>query len=191
MKILFVTGNAGKVREAVAILAPLGIEVVQEKSDADEIQDKDAGAVSEHKAREAFARLRKPLIVEDTALHIAGLNGYPGAFVKHFVESIGRQGIVDCVKGKDPSAEGVCAISYCDGKGKIRTFRGSVKGRISCSVHEGGYDFGWDPIFIPDIPGGRKNEKTFAEMGMDEKNRISNRMRAFEKLAQWLKGNSK
>jgi non-canonical purine NTP pyrophosphatase (RdgB/HAM1 family) len=186
MKILFVTGNAGKVREAVALLSPLGIEVVQEKLYIEEIQDKDAVKVSKHKARDAFARLRRPLIVEDTALHIAGLNDYPGAFIKHFMESIGRQGIVDCVKGKDPSAEAVCAIAYCDGMGKIRTFRGCVKGRISPTVHKGGYDFGWDPTFIPD-----GHKVTFAEMGMAEKNKISHRSQALAKLAEWLRENSR
>jgi non-canonical purine NTP pyrophosphatase (RdgB/HAM1 family) len=189
MKLYFITGNAGKVREACAILAPFGMEVVQEKMEIDEIQDRDAGKVSGHKAREAFARLRKPLMVEDTALHIAGLNGYPGALVKHFIESIGRQGIVDCVKGKDASAEAVCALSYCDSSGKIRTFRGSVKGRISDTVRRGSHefsDFGWDPIFIPD-----GHKMTFSEMGVEEKNKVSHRMKAFGKLAEWLKENSK
>jgi non-canonical purine NTP pyrophosphatase (RdgB/HAM1 family) len=189
MKLYFITSNAGKVRETSAILAPFGIEVVQEKLDIDEIQDKDAGKVSEHKAREAFARLRKPLIVEDTALHIAGLNGYPGALVRHFLESIGRQGIVDCVKGKDASAEAVCAIAYCSPEGKIRTFRGSVKGRISDNVSKGDYDFGsfsWDFIFIPE-----GHDMTFAEMGMVEKNKISHRSQALAKLAKWMKENSK
>jgi XTP/dITP diphosphohydrolase len=186
MKVYFITSNAGKVREASAVLAPFGIEVVQEKLDIDEIQDKDAVKVSKHKAREAFAMLRKPLIVEDTALHIAGLNGYPGALIKHFMESIGRQGIVDCVKGKDSSAEAVCAVSYCDGEGKIRTFRGSVKGKIADTVHEGGYDFGWDPTFIP-----AGHKVTFAEMGMAEKNKISHRSHAFAQLAKWMKENSR
>ena len=181
--LIFVTGNSGKVREASSILAPMGIKLVQEEMDLPEIQDKDPAKVSEHKAREAFSRLKKPIIVEDTGLRLEAMGGYPGALIKHFLDALGRQGIVDFVRGKDPSAEAACVVTYCGPDGKTKSFRGSVKGRISGKVTQG-YDFGWDPIFIPE-----GQEKTFAEMGMEEKNAVSHRMRALEKLASWLSSN--
>jgi XTP/dITP diphosphohydrolase len=184
MELLFVTGNEGKVREAREILSYKAVDVRQEKMDLDEVQDSDAETVSRHKAIQAYKKLRTPLIVEDTGLHIAAMNGYPGAMIKHFLESIGMRGIVDFVRGKSSAAEAVCVVSYCGEDGEVTSFRGSVRGRISSSV-AGSYDFGWDPIFIPE-----GHERTFAEMGMDEKNKVSHRRMALEKLALWLKSNA-
>jgi len=180
VELIFVTGNDGKAREAREILSYKAIDVVQEKMDLDEIQDRDVEAVSRHKALQAFRKLRMPLIVEDTGLHIDAMNDYPGALVKHFLESIGMRGIVDFVSGKSPAAEAVCVVSYCDSDGKVTSFKGTVRGRISKNVTVG-YDFGWDPIFIPE-----GSDKTFSEMGMEEKNKVSHRRKALEKLSSWL-----
>ncbi len=180
VEIIFVTGNEGKVREAREILSYKAIDVRQEEMELDEIQDRDVETVSRYKALQAFRKLRRPLIVEDTGLHIGVMNDYPGALVKHFLESIGTKGIVEFVSGKSPAAEAVCVVSYCDSDGKVTSFKGSVKGRISSSVTVG-YDFGWDPIFIPE-----GYDKTFSEMGMEEKNKVSHRRNALEKLASWL-----
>ncbi|MCC6052120.1 MAG: non-canonical purine NTP pyrophosphatase, partial [Fervidicoccaceae archaeon] len=62
-----------------------------------------------------------------------------------------------------------------------RVFKGSVYGRIADSP-QGTGGFGFDPIFIPE-----NEDKTFAEMSVEEKNRYSHRARAFEKLGIWLK----
>jgi XTP/dITP diphosphohydrolase len=182
MKVFFITGNEGKVREARAILSPLGIEVVQEKLEVPEIQDTDAEKVSRSKALEAFSKLKRPLFVEDVGLHIRSMGGYPGALVKHFREAIGIGGISACTDKSERSAEAVAAIAFCGSDGSVRTFSGAVRGSIS-EEPRGSYTFGFDPIFIPE-----GHEKTFGEMGMEEKNRISHRRKALEKFAEWLKG---
>ncbi len=61
-------------------------------------------------------------------------------------------------------------------------FEGTVKGKI-ISERRGSEGFGYDPVFIP-----LERTQTFAEMGLDEKNRISHRARAFEKLKLFLNG---
>ncbi len=181
MEIFFVTGNAGKVREASEILSRKGMNVVQKVIDLPEIQDSDVEAVSRKKAEDAFRQLGKPLIVEDTGLCLKSMSGYPGALIKHFLSAMGRQGIVDFVSGKDTSADAVCVVTYCGPDGKTESFTGTVKGRISGRVTEG-YDFGWDPIFIPE-----GYDRTFAEMGMNEKNKVSHRRRALDALAAGLR----
>jgi XTP/dITP diphosphohydrolase len=180
--ILFITGNRMKAAEVRDILAGFGIAVEQRSLDIEEIQEKDAEPVAREKARHAFGMVGKPLIVEDTGLYIKAMNGYPGTLIKHFFGSIGPQGIVDFLEGKDRSAEAVTVFAYCDPEGRVRTFRGSVSGRISERVTKG-YDFAWDTIFIPE-----GHDRTYAEMGTPEKNGISQRRLALEKFAEWMNG---
>ncbi len=183
--LLFITGNRMKANEARDILAKFGIGVEQRSLDIGEIQEKDAEPVAREKARHAFGIVRKQLIVEDTGLYINAMNRYPGTLIKHFFDSIGAQGIVDFLKGKDRSAEAITVVAYCDSEGNVRTFRGSVSGRISEKVTKG-YSFAWDTIFIPD-----GYEKTYAEIGTEEKNGISQRRIALENFANWMKGRGK
>ncbi len=181
MQVYFVTGNDAKVREARSILSPFGIKVVQKRMEIEEIQDRDVEKVARVKAKFAYAVLRKPLIVEDTGLYIEAMNGYPGSLIKHFLDAIGREGIIRCMEGRPRGAEGISVLAYADEKGNVKTFAGKIRGEISDYIGKG-YEFAWDPIFIPE---GR--EKTFAEMGIKEKNRISHRKISVEKFARWLK----
>ncbi len=176
----FITGNGMKASEAKEILAGFGIRIEQKELDVDEIQDKDAERVARRKALDAFGQVKHPLIVEDTGLYIDALNGYPGPLIKHFFGSIGPQGIIDCLRGRDRSAHALTAVAYCDQDGKVTTFRGEVKGSISEKVTSG-YEFAWDTIFIPE-----GYDKTYAEIGTPEKNRISQRRLALEKFAAWI-----
>ena len=173
----FITGNAMKAREAKLILPKFGIEVEQKELDVLEIQDKDAAHIALRKAEEAFRQLKHPLIVEDTGLYIKAMNGYPGTFIKHFFNSIGPEGILDFLKGKDRTAEAVTVVGYCDSKGNAKVFEGRVKGKISESIRKRN-DFDWDMIFIPD-----GYDQTYSELDMAEKNEISQRRKAMEKFA--------
>ncbi len=180
MEVLFVTGNPGKFREASEILSSYGIRAVRQFMELEEIQDRDVLNVSAHKARKAFEKLKKPLFVEDTGLYISGLNGYPGSFVKHFLDSIGMKGITKCLYGKKRMAKAVCVVTYADRRGSLFHFTGEVPGRITWRP-SGESNFGFDPIFVPD---GKR--KTFAKMSAEEKNEISHRRKALEKFASWL-----
>lgn len=181
MKLFFITGNDEKFREAKALLSKSGIGLEQQHIEIDEIQDREVEKVARVKAKFAFSVLKKPLFVEDTGLYIKALNGYPGNLIKHFIEAIGREGILKCMEGKPRSAEAVSVVAYADEKGNVKTFVGKVKGNISDYIGKG-YEFAWDPIFIP-----QGHTKTFAEIGMKEKNRISHRKKSMEKFAEWLK----
>ena len=179
-KVCFVTGNEEKAAEVSQILGRSGIEIEQVSLDLDEIQDRDVEKVAVDKARKAFEILKRPLITEDTGLIIKSMNDYPGTLIKYFYYAIGLRGIVDFLKGKDRSASAETVFVYADEKG-IKTFRGIVKGKISENVSPV-KAFVWDPIFIPE-----GYSVTFADMGTEEKNRISHRKLALDKLAEFLK----
>jgi XTP/dITP diphosphohydrolase len=143
-KLYFVTSNRNKLREARKIL---GLPINQLKMKIVEPQLWSINEVSKEKAKQAYAAVKKPVFVEDTAIYIRGLKGFPGPFIYWVHRTIGNKGLLKLMKGvKDRKAEAKAVITYYNGKA-YKQFVGSVKGRIA--KHERGGGWGFDPIFIP------------------------------------------
>lgn len=177
--IKFITGNKGKIEEALQILG----DVDSLDLDLIEIQEIDAQVIIEAKLKEAEKIHKGEFIVEDTSLYLDALGGLPGPLIKWFMKTIGNDGLYKIAeKLGENGAEAKTIIGYSDVDGKVKFFEGSVRGTIS---EPRGTGFGWDPIFIPS---GYK--KTFGEMTSNEKNEISMRKIAFEKLREYLDGKS-
>ncbi|CAN5803131.1 XTP/dITP diphosphatase [soil metagenome] len=182
MEALFVTSNEHKRREAAEIL---GIELRAAAPELPEIQSLDVSEVAAAKAMAAYELLgapRYPVLVEDSGLVIEAWNGLPGALTKWFIQSVGKEGILQMLSPDlERTARAVCAVAVADGMdgGSIRVFHGAVPGTVPPEAR-GESGFGWDPIFIPE---GR--EHTYAEMG-EEKNLDSHRARAFRHVREWL-----
>jgi inosine triphosphate pyrophosphatase len=123
----FITGNAGKLREVKAILEP-AIEVRSRALDIEEIQGT-LEEVTEAKCRKAAIMVNGPVLVDDTSLCFAALNGLPGPYIKWFFASLGHEGMVKLLAGyEDKSAEAVCTFGYSAGPGeKPVLFQGSTK----------------------------------------------------------------
>ena len=176
----FVTSNEGKLREAEAVL---GCRLAHCALDIDELQSLDLEQVVRHKAAEALRRLGRPVVVEDTALELAGLGGFPGPLVRWLLASVGPAGICRLAEAfGDRAATARCIALATDGAGEV-IGAGVVTGRIVESPR-GRRGFGWDSAFAPDSGDGR----TYAEMDETEKNAISHRRRAFEALREALEG---
>ena len=173
-QIKFVTGNSNKVRETAAIL---GITLEQVKVDGlIEIQTLDIEELVHHKCRQAYEALKCSVLVEDSGLLFKAWDGLPGSLVKWFEYTVGCKGMLKKLQGfEDRSAIAVSCFAIFDGK-DIKVARGEVKGSIANEVR-GSHGFGWDVIFIPE-----GFEKTYAEMQSEEKNAISHRKNALEKL---------
>ncbi|MFA6462045.1 MAG: non-canonical purine NTP pyrophosphatase [Candidatus Woesearchaeota archaeon] len=175
MGIYFITGNRNKLEEVKSIFP----EVESLSLDLPEIQELNAERIIEEKLKEASKFHSGELFCEDTSLYINCLNGLPGPLIKWFLQSLGNQGIYDLVKShSDLRATAKTVIGYA-GKGKIRFFSGEVQGSIV--EPRGKTQFGWDPLFQPN-----GHIKTFAEMSREEKNEISMRREALEKLKEYL-----
>lgn len=180
VKITFITNTEGKAIEAQEILGK-DFMVTHKKVDLDEIQTIDGKEVIEKKAKEAFSILKGPVLVEDTSLYFNAWKGLPGALVRWFLDAVECEGICKMMKNeKDRNAYTESAIAFYDGK-NMKIVTGKVEGSVPVAP-KGDKGFGWDPIFIPN---GYK--KTFAEMGMEEKSKISMRKKALEKLRSYLK----
>jgi XTP/dITP diphosphohydrolase len=175
MAVYFVTSNRNKFAEAGKIL---DFEIKQAKLEIPEIQSINVKEIVEDKARKAYEKLKKPVMVEDTALYITSWRGFPGPLISWVIKTMGINGICKFT-GKERSAKAEACVAYYDGKRMI-TFSGNIKGKIS-NKPRGTRRFDWDRIFIPE---GEK--RTFAEMEIKEKNKISHRMKAFKKLKRFL-----
>lgn len=177
MKLVMVTGNENKLREARHILR--GYELEQARLDIDEVQGEPEHIIRK-KADAAFEILRKPLIVEDTSVGLGALSGFPGPYIKELVTKNPVSAVPRMLSGfSDKSAVGTAWVAYIEEKGNPVVFSGEVRGRIVEPRGESG--FAWDLVFQPE-----GHSKTFAEMSTEEKNRISHRMKAFRKLGEFL-----
>jgi non-canonical purine NTP pyrophosphatase (RdgB/HAM1 family) len=178
MKIYFVTGNKDKLKEAQAMWPVIeGINM-----DLDEIQEMDGKKIIEAKLKEAIKQKPGiPLIVEDQSLMIDGMNGLPGPLIKWFVKSMSLEGIAKLAEIMgNKTCEAKTIIGYADKNGIINYFEATVKGKIV--FPRGSIGWGWDFIFQPE-----GHDKTFAEMTMEQKNELSMRRMALEKLKGYLK----
>ena len=176
MPIYFITGNKNKFAEAKAIIPDLKQLVI----DLPEIQEIDAKKIIQAKLEEALKHKTGEFIVEDTSLYLDCLNGMPGPLIKWFLQTIGGRGIFELAKKYNNfGVSAKACIGYAKNKHDIRFFTGKIK----CVIvePEALSSFGWDPIFKPD-----GYDKTFAEMGKNEKNKISHRRIAFEKFKKEL-----
>ena len=183
-EINFVTGNIHKLKEVEGILRPYGIKVKMIKVKKIEIQADELRAIAEHAAINATKDAGVPVVVEDAGLFIEALRGFPGPYSSYVFKTIGNEGIIKLMKGiTDRHARFISVVAFAEPEGYVRTFVGVAEGLISVEPR-GSMGFGFDPIFIPYEGDGR----TFAEMSLDEKNRISHRGKAFRSLAKWLTG---
>ena len=172
--LFFVSSNNHKYQEAKKILDSFGISLGFLKSDLKEIQSNSLNDIALVKAKDAFSKFKKPIIVEDDGLFIDSLNSFPGPYSSYVFKTIGNEGILDILKSKR-KAKFVSIITYCD-KTKLQSFNGKLDGSIS--KLQKGKGWGYDPIFIPN-----NSEKTFAEL--DNKNELSHRYKALRKFSKW------
>jgi non-canonical purine NTP pyrophosphatase (RdgB/HAM1 family) len=143
--ITFITGNQKK---ADYLEKHLGFPVKHVKLDLDEIQSLDLNKIVEHKVRQAYDKIKSPVIVEDVSLEFEALNGLPGPFIRFFVDNIPFETICSMINGKTRRAVAKCVFGYCDGE-TLKLFEGNMGGKIAeAPAGENGY--GWDRLFIPD-----------------------------------------
>ncbi|XP_063839266.1 inosine triphosphate pyrophosphatase [Ostrinia nubilalis] len=179
----FVTGNAKKLEELRAILGnSFPLEIISHKVDLPELQG-EIEEISIKKCQEAARRLKKPVLIEDTSLCFNALNGLPGPYIKWFLDKIKPEGLSKMLTGwEDKSAQAVCTFAYCEGScedSDVILFQGITKGQIV--EPRGTRDFGWDCVFQPE-----GYTKTYAELPKEEKNTISHRYKALDKLRKYF-----
>lgn len=178
--VYFVSSNSHKYGEARQILAEYGIKLGFLRFAPSEIQSDSISKIARQKAMDAYAKYKRPVIVEDAGLFIESLGGFPGPYSSYVFGTIGNSGIVRLVT-KNRRATFVSVVAYCNKKGRTFLFEGVTPGRISRKIS--GKGWGYDPVFVPE---GRS--KTYAQL--QDKNEISHRSRALRRFASFYKRRS-
>lgn len=188
MDIIFATNNENKTREIGNILGDkINLLSLNDLNVHEDIPE-NGSTLEENalqKARYIYEKFRHNVFADDTGLEIDMFNGLPGVKSARFAgENKDSEANIDKVllmmgdsEKRTARFRTVIALII---EGKEYLFEGIAEGRIT-GERRGTAGFGYDPVFIP---GGEY--RTFAEMPLDEKNKISHRARAFEKLRTFL-----
>lgn len=188
MKLIFATGNINKAKEIGKVL-PEGFELltlkdIDLKEDIPETSDTIEGNAVQ-KAMYIVEHFGLNCFADDTGLEVPALHNEPGVRSARYAgEQRSDEDNIDLLLSNlqdktDRSARFKTVIAlYLNGE--LTTFEGIVEGKI-IEERRGTNGFGYDPVFEPENTG-----KTFAEMSMEEKNRISHRARAFAKMITFL-----
>ena len=190
MKIVFATNNTNKLKE-VQTLVPKGIELLSLNDigcaeDIPETQNTIEGNAIQ-KAEYVKTHYDYDCFADDTGLEVQALNGAPGVYSARYA---GPQRnaednmikLLENLKGKaDRSAQFKTVIALHINN-KLHTFEGICKGQIT-SEQRGEQGFGYDPVFQAD-----GYSKTFAEISMEEKNKVGHRGKAIRLLVDFLTG---
>ena len=201
-KIIFATGNAGKMREIREILADTDMEILSMKEagiEADIVEDGTtfeenavikAKAVAKLLAEDTEQRHNDAIVLaDDSGLEIDYLNREPGIYSARYmgedtpysVKSRNLIGRLEGVPDEERTARFVCAIAAVWPKGEVITTRGVIEGRIDYE-EKGNNGFGYDPIFyVPEFG------CTTAQLTEDQKNKISHRGKALEEMKEELR----
>ena len=189
-KLVFATNNAHKLDEIRAILGDkievLSLKDINCDADIPETADTLEGNAA-LKAEYIYKNYGLDCFADDTGLEVEALGGAPGVYSARYAGGDGHDSEANMRKllkeldGENRKAQFRTAICLIE-QGEAHLFEGIVKGSI-IEQKRGASGFGYDPVFMPE-----GYEETFAEMGNAEKNKISHRARAVEKLCEYLNG---
>jgi len=187
MELVFASNNQHKVDEVQAMIGGnITLKSLNDIGCHDEIPEtgdtfaENAG----QKSRYVYNRFHIDCFADDSGLEIDTLGGEPGVNSAHYSGSRDFDDnmslVLDRLSGKtDRNARFKTVISLIKG-GQEHLFEGSIEGKITLQ-RSGSKGFGYDPIFVP-----HGYEISFAEMSPEEKNKISHRAKAMEKLIRFL-----
>lgn len=194
MKLIFATGNQGKMKEIRMVMEDLGMEILSMKEAGLDMEIEENGTTFEENAlikAHAIADRAKDAIVlaDDSGLEVDYLNKEPGVHSSRYMGEetsydIKNQHIMELLEGVEEeqrSARFVCVIAAVFPDGREQVVRATIEGRIA-RESKGSNGFGYDPIFyVPEFG------CTTAELTLEQKNKISHRGKALEKMKENIK----
>lgn len=193
MRMIFATGNEGKMREIRMILADLGLEILSMKEAGISAHINENGRTFEEnaaiKARGIAALCTDIVLADDSGLEIDALNKEPGVYSARYLGAdtsyhIKNRNLLDRLEGvpeEQRTARFVCAIAAVLPDGREFGTKAAMEGMIGYE-ERGENGFGYDPIFM--LP---EYEKTTAELAPEEKNELSHRGKALRLMKEKLK----
>ena len=199
-RLVLASGNPGKLKEIRTLLAPLALEVVSQAELGIAEADEPHATYLENalaKARNASRAANLPALADDSGLSVDALDGEPGVHSAHYAGAQGAREERDrrnnekllarlaSASTRDATFVSVIVLLRHAEDPEPIVAEGRWRGQIA-RAPRGANGFGYDPLFIV---GGR--DVTAAELGADEKNRISHRGQALERLLGLLRERSR
>lgn len=191
-RLIFATGNEGKMREIREILADTGYEILSMKEAGIDLDIVEDGKTFEEnaiiKAKAVMEASGELTLADDSGLEIDAFGGEPGIYSSRYLgedTSYTEKNQIILERMKDipdekRSARFVCVIAAAFPDGQTYTTRGTMEGIIGYES-KGGNGFGYDPIFyLPEL------KKYSAQLSSDEKNHLSHRGEALRKMKEVL-----
>jgi XTP/dITP diphosphohydrolase len=188
MKLCFATNNKHKLEEVAAAVGNnftiVSLDELSVFDDLPETQNTLEGNAIQ-KAQFVYNKLKIPCFADDSGLEVEVLNGEPGVYSARYAgpQRNSEDNIDLLLKkiGNNPNRNArFRTVIALEGLGEQKLFEGSVNGKI-ITEKRGGQGFGYDPVFVPE--GG---SATFAQMSLEEKNKMSHRAIAVAKLVLYL-----
>ena len=194
MKIIFATGNKGKLREAAeilgdgfALLSPADLGITEDIEETGETLEEN----SVIKADFIYTRTGMDCFADDTGLEVDALGGAPGVHsARYATEGHDFEANIDKLLAElanhpgEPRTARFRSVVTLVFRGERHFFEGTLEGVIA-PARRGSNGFGYDPVFIPDeFP-----DNTVAELDDETKNAISHRGKALRAMAEWLRDN--
>lgn len=193
-KVILASRNKGKLKEIQAILEKFGMETIsRDDAGIPEFEVEETGTTFEEnsllKAQAILDEAHTITIADDSGLEVDALEGAPGVYSARFAgenctfEDNNRKLLkeLEGVPEEKRGAAFVSVITMLFPAGRKLVARGECRGTILTELH-GTEGFGYDPLFLPE-----GENRSFAEMAPEEKNRISHRARALEKLEDMIR----
>ncbi len=181
MRLLFATGNKGKLKEVAEKFSAIGIDIEQLDDEYPEVQTDELENVVKWGLDWLRERRKTPLVIDDSGLFINDLGGFPGVYSAYVFRTLGCKGLLKLMEGcENRQAEFRCCAGHID-RGRSVIVTGRVQGLIIGEMRGSG-GFGYAPLFVP-----VGEDRTFAEMSVAEKNARSHRGKAFDLLIQKLR----
>ena len=188
-EIVFVTHNEGKIKSAEKHFKNLKFTTYN--YELDEPRSDDIKEIATAKVKQAYEIVKRPCIALDTDFRIEELNGFPKAFVNFSLETIGIDGILKLMEGKEKrNCEFNECLAYHDGE-KIHYFFGKHSGNLA--LHRKGVvcEEKWSDLWYIFQPKGF--DKTLAEMNPEEREnrkKVDGSVQAMQEFAKWYEKNS-
>lgn len=183
MALRFVSGNKGKIRELQNALPQFQVFALENEVDETEPT---FGGNALLKARSISLEEGEIVVADDSGLEVHALQGAPGVHSARYAgpekdDQRNMDKLLRELQGKDDRSAQFRTILALITNGREYLFEGIVRGTI-IAEKRGKNGFGYDPVFVPE-----GYDQTFAEMTIEEKNQISHRARALQKLVDFLK----
>ena len=192
-EVIFVTHNKGKIASAKKQLKNVNFKIFE--YELEEPRSDDIKYISKYKVEEAYKIVKKPCISLDCGFWINELNGFPRAFVNFSLETIGINGILKLMEGKENrKCRFTECLSYYDGQ-ELHQFMGKHDGNLSTEILGEDTDKKWSELWYIFKPIGY--DKTLAQMTDEErtereKNREKyNSVDSMREFAKWYKKRNK